>query len=69
MDRYDKFNLCKILADDFFKKYSIYIDNCITGKHSYMNKNYGKSALMREITMLRNELLNLKKQIENDNPW
>lgn len=69
MDRHDKLGLCKILAKDFFERYSIYIDKCITGQHSYMNKNYGKSALIREIIMLRNELLNLKKQVENDNPW
>lgn len=31
---------------------------------NYMNKNHGKHALKRKITMLRQELLNLEKMLE-----
>lgn len=32
--------------------------------HNYMNKNCGKYALKRKITMIRQELLNLEKMLE-----
>lgn len=32
---------------------------------NYMNKNCGKSALKRKITMLRQELLNLEKMLDD----
>lgn len=31
---------------------------------NYMNKNHGKYALKRKITMLRQELLNLEKMLD-----
>ena len=31
---------------------------------NYMNKNHGKHALKRKITLLRQELLNLEKMLE-----
>lgn len=33
---------------------------------NYMNKNCGKYALKRKITLLRQELLNLEKMIESE---
>lgn len=33
---------------------------------NYMNKNCGKSALKRKITLIRQELLNLEKMIESE---
>ena len=33
---------------------------------NYMNKNCGKVALKRKITLLRQELLNLEKMIEGE---
>lgn len=32
---------------------------------NYMNKNHGKVALKRKITMLRQELLNLEKMLDD----
>lgn len=32
---------------------------------NYMNKNHGKYAIKRKITMLRQELLNLERMIDN----
>lgn len=43
----------KDAKDDYFSK-------------NYMNKNCGKVALMRKITLLRQELLNLEKMIESE---
>lgn len=34
--------------------------------HNYMNKNCGKYALKRKITLLRQELLNLEKMIDSE---
>ena len=33
---------------------------------NYMNKNHGKTALKRKITLLRQELLNLEQMIESE---
>ena len=40
-------------------------DNPYWGKN-YMNKNCGKTALVRKIVLLRQELLNLEKMIERE---
>ena len=42
----------------------------VSGGHSYgngnwMDKNHGKTAIKRKITMLRQELLNLERMIDN----
>ena len=34
------------------------------GSATYMNPNFGKTALKRKITLIRRELLNLEKMIE-----
>lgn len=33
---------------------------------NYMNKNHGKTALKRKITLIRQELLNLEQMIESE---
>ena len=33
---------------------------------NWMNKNYGKTALKRKITLIRQELLNLEQMIESE---
>ena len=35
------------------------------GNGNWMDKNHGKTAIKRKITMLRNELLNLERMIDN----
>ena len=40
-------------------------DNPYWGKN-YLNKNCGKTALLRKIIMLRQELLNLERMIERE---
>lgn len=58
---------CTVLMDDLKKNVKLYLAN---GGDSfqdgnYMNKNHGKTALLRKITLLRQELLNLERMIDN----
>lgn len=58
---------CTALMDDLKKNVKLFLAN---GGNSfeggnYMNKNHGKTALLRKITLLRQELLNLERMIEN----
>lgn len=64
---------CTALMDDLKKNVKLYIangGNNFQGVNSFqggnwMNKNHGPTALKRKITLLRQELLNLERMIEN----
>lgn len=56
-----------LLFEDFRESVALFYTN---GGHSignvnYMDKNHGKTAIKRKITMLRQELLNLERMIDN----
>lgn len=55
------------LSKTLFENVRVHIDNeekknCFA---NLMNKNHGKTALKRKITLLRQELLNLERMIDN----
>lgn len=58
----------KILFLNFSEAMAIYIKirekDGRWATDNYMNKNHGKYALKRKITLLRQELLNLEKMLE-----
>lgn len=63
----EQLTFCTVLMDDLKKNVKLYLAN---GGNSfedgnYMNKNHGKTALLRKITLLRQELLNLERMIDN----
>lgn len=37
----------------------------MSDKPTYMDKNHGKTAIKRKITLLRQELLNLERMLDN----
>lgn len=55
-----------ILFEDLMKNVKLYLENGGDGFNAnYMDKNYSKTALKRKIIMLRQELLNLERMIDN----
>lgn len=60
----------KLLFANFMKDAAIYIKNHEKdGRWSignYMDKNHGKTALKRKITLLRQELLNLERMLDDE---
>lgn len=63
----EQLTFCTVLMDDLKKNVKLFLAN---GGNSfedgnYMNKNHGKTALLRKITLLRQELLNLERMIDN----
>ena len=57
-----------LLFNDLRESVALFYTN---GGHStmsknYMNKNHGKTAIKRKITMLRQELLNLERMIDDE---
>lgn len=63
----EQLTFCTVLMDDLKKNVKLYLAN---GGNSfedgnYMNKNHSKTALLRKITLLRQELLNLERMIDN----
>ena len=58
----------KMLFANLAEEMPIYIKNWETGgrwsTHNYMNRNHGKYVLKRKITLLRQELLNLEKMLD-----
>lgn len=68
MEMKKQLEFVKMLFDNFKQELSTYI--VIEEKYhtycnaNYMNKNHGKYALKRKITMLRQELLNLEKMLD-----
>lgn len=66
-----QFKFIEILFDDFEEDFKQNRKNQkATGARwnskNYMNKNFGKYALKRKITCIRQELLNLEKMLENE---
>lgn len=63
----EQLNFCTVLMDDLKKNVKLYLANGGSSFDggNYMNKNHGKTAIMRKITLLREELLNLERMIEN----
>lgn len=59
----------KYLFEDLMKNFKVHIDNHKNGtgywSANFMNKNCGKSALKRKITMIRQELLNLERMLDD----
>lgn len=58
------------LFNNLIKNFKVYISNEKKCGDNYcwdnfMNKNHGKVALKRKITMLRQELLNLEKMLDS----
>ena len=61
----------ELLFDNLVKNIKVYIRNENKAKGSvcwdnYQNKNHGKCALKRKITMIRQELLNLEKMLDSE---
>ena len=58
----------KLLMGNLAEEMAVYIKNREKdgrwSTQNYMNKNHGKYALKRKITLLRQELLNLEKMLE-----
>ena len=58
----------KMLMGNLAEEMAIHIKNREKdgrwGSGNYMDKNHGKYALKRKITLLRQELLNLEKMLE-----
>lgn len=68
MDKQIKF--IELLFENLLKnvKKHIEVDKSSGGHYfteNFMNKNHGKVALKRKITMLRQELLNLEKMLDD----
>lgn len=68
----EKLAFVELLHKDLMKNAKIYATNKEKSKgagyyysDNYANKNYGKVALKRKITYLRQELLNLERIIDN----
>ena len=66
-----QFNFVNVLYDDFENDMKLHLKNIESAVSKYynsnfMNKNTGKTAMIRKITILRQELLNLKKMIEDE---
>lgn len=60
--------LITLLFDDLKENLMLFMAN---GGHSigncnWMDKNHGKTAIKRKITILRQELLNLEMMVDND---
>ena len=54
-----------ILFEDLKENVTLYLANGGYGyKGNYRDKNHGKTALKRKIIMLRQELLNLERMLE-----
>lgn len=54
-----------ILFEDLKKNVTLYLANGGDGLNAnYMDKNHSKTALKRKIIMLRQELLNLERMLE-----
>lgn len=67
----EKLNFIQLLFNDLARNAKIHIKNVEKAKGTgnyfsanYMNKNYGKVALKRKITYLRQELLNLERMLD-----
>lgn len=58
-----------LLFDDLKVNVTLYMAYMANGgdglNANYMDKNHGKTALKRKILMLRQELLNLERMIDN----
>lgn len=66
-----QFEFIKMLYNDFENDMKSHLKNIETSTSKYytanfMDKNTGKTALIRKITFIRQELLNLKKMIEDE---
>ncbi len=60
----------KLLFNKLLKDVAIYIINHEKdgrwNSGNYMDKNHGKTALKRKITLLRQELLNLERMLDDE---
>lgn len=58
--------MCSNLMENMYKHIEIHKnDDRKYLSENFMNKNHGKVALKRKITMLRQELLNLEKMLDD----
>ena len=60
----EKLHFIEFLFKDLVKNFKIHIKNGEYWSENYMNKNFGKTALKRKITYLRQELLNLERMLD-----
>lgn len=67
----EKLTFVELLFKDLLKNVKIHIENREKAKkaglyygENSMNKNFGKVALKRKITFLRQELLNLERMLD-----
>lgn len=59
---------CIVIVDNLKTSVSDFMKDQQHGYYSstaYGNRNFGKTAIKRKITLLRNELLNLERMIDN----
>lgn len=63
----DQMQLITLLRQKLRESVFFYAENVKTNYSGilYRNKDYGKYAIKRKITMLRQELLNLERMIDN----
>lgn len=67
----EKLTFVELLFKDLLKNFKIYVENREkankTGNYcweNYNQTNYGKTALKRKITLIRQELLNLERMLD-----
>lgn len=60
----------KYLFEDLMKNFEVHIENHKKGtvywSKNFMNRNCGKYVLKRKITMIRQELLNLERMLDDE---
>lgn len=62
----EQMQFIRALYSSLNKAVNLYLANGGTGDGcNYMDKNHGKTAIKRKITLLRQELLNLERMLDN----
>jgi len=62
----EQMQFIRALYSSLNKAANLYMANGGTGDGgNYMDKNHGKTAIKRKITLLRQELLNLERMLDN----
>lgn len=62
----EQMQFIRALYSSLNKAVNLYLANGGTGDGvNYMDKNHGKIAIKRKITLLRQELLNLERMLDN----
>lgn len=62
----EQMQFIRALYSSLNKAVNLYIANGGTGGGgNYMDKNHGKTAIKRKTTLLRQELLNLERMLDN----